>query len=332
MDGPRLRRPLRLVLFGDGLWAALTLDRLIEGPHAVAGVVLRQRPSDETLEQAASRHGIPILQPSRVNTEEFVTRLRAMAPDLIVSVAYDQILGPGVRQAAAMGAVNVHAGRLPAYRGRNVLNWALINGEREIGLTAHVMDDGIDTGDILLQRTLPVGWDDGYGDVLGRVQLEVPDLVAETVALFEAGSPSARPQPAVGTYCPGRLAGDEWIDWEETSLSLYNKVRALTDPGPGARTLAGADEVVVWRAGYDPAWPRYIATPGAVVGRGTDGALVKTGDSVLLLREVQVGPRPRGVPRWPLGTRLGVNRLETLHSLARRVAALEQELARRAAS
>jgi methionyl-tRNA formyltransferase len=104
--------------------------------------------------------------------------------------------------------------------------------------------------------------------------------------------------------------GDEWLDWGDTSRALHNKVRAITRPGPGARTMLDGREVIIWRAHYEPSWPSYIATPGQVVGRCTreeGGVVVKTGDSTLWVREAQIAGEPSGSPTWPIGTRLGVN-------------------------
>jgi methionyl-tRNA formyltransferase len=110
---------------------------------------------------------------------------------------------------------------------------------------------------------------------------------------------------ANATYFGGRGDGDEWLDWSDTSRNLHNKVRGIARPGPGARTTVDGQSVVIWSAFYEPAWPAYLATPGQVVGRRHDGALVKTGDSVLLIREIQVGSAPPSAPRWKIGTRLG---------------------------
>ena len=110
------------------------------------------------------------------------------------------------------------------------------------------------------------------------------------------------------------------MDWSDTSLSIYNKVRAIARPGPGARTLLGDQTVIIWRAFYDPLWPKYVAIPGEVVGscRGV-GLLVKTGDSTILVQEVQVGDNAAGRPRWRIVTRLGINLLDYLHRIEARV-------------
>ncbi len=318
---------MRTVMFGDGGWASRTLLRLRETGHDTAAVVLRVRPSDDTLEAAAHACGIPVLQPRDVNAPEFVARMRDLGADVHLSIAYNQIFRTAIRDTAAW-FLNVHAGKLPRYRGRNVINWALINGEPEIGITVHLVDDGIDTGAILLQRSVPITPTATYGEVLEHIHAAIPDLVVESFAKITRGDAAPRPQfHENATYCPGRAAGDEWLDWTDTSCALHNKIRALTHPGPGARTLLDRDEITIWRATYDPYWPRYVATPGAVVGRQADGVLVKTRDSTILLQEVQVNGGPPHVPRWPMGTRLGFDVLHTLHSLMRRVDELERALA-----
>lgn len=298
---------MRIVLFADGDWAVNSLARLLDSGHSVEAVVLRLSPSGAALEKAALQRGIPLFQPARVNDPAFTSQLRQLRPDLGISIAYNQIFKPSVYDFLPLGLVNFHAGKLPFYRGRNVVNWAILNGETEIGLSSHFIDEGIDTGRIIRQITLPIGWTDGYGDVLEKVVRAFPDFVAETLRTVVSGTVEARTQSLEeGTYFPGRDSRDEWLDWNDTSFNLHNKIRAITRPGPGARTLLGEDEIRIWRAHYDPAWPKYLATPGAVVGRNTDGVRVKTGDSLLLIQEIQLpGSEPQR-PAWMLGTRLGV--------------------------
>jgi methionyl-tRNA formyltransferase len=309
---------LRLVLLGDGEWAARSLERLQATPHDVIAVLQRVRPTDSSLADAARRFGIPVHAPARVNAPEVGRMLATFAPGLLVSIAYDQILGAPARTAARHGALNFHAGKLPHYRGRNVINWALINGETEIGITAHFMDDGIDTGDILLQRTLPLTWTDTYGSVLGRVVAALPDLVVAGVDLVASGRFDVHSQRELpGSYFGARREGDEWLDWSDGSAALHNKIRAITHPGPGARTIAGGVPVIIWRAFADPAAPHYRAIPGQVVGRGAGGgALVKTGDSTLLVEEVQLEGAAPAAPSWPVGTRLGVDPVAVAHAAA----------------
>jgi methionyl-tRNA formyltransferase len=325
---------MRLLFFGDGAWAADSLRRIARRPWPVAAVVLRRGPSDDSLAKAARELGLPTLQPGNVNSPEFLEIVRSFAPELNVSVSYDQIVRRPLLDSAPRGFVNFHAGKLPLYRGRNVVNWALINGETEIGITGHYMDEGIDTGDIVLQRTLPIGWTDGYGDVLDRVVAAFPELVESTLGLIAENAAVPRRQAHLpGTYFGMRKEGDEWLDWSDTSRALHNKVRAITRPGPGARTRIGDERVIVWKAHWDPAWPLYRATPGEVVGRRGDGVIVKTGDSTLLVREAAApaAGRPPGVPAWPVGTRLGSGP-DDVAELRRRIRILEERLGTRRTS
>ena len=312
MDRPGLS-PLRIALLGDGQWAALSLHALRDGGYDLSGVVLRERPSDDSLAEAAGELELPLFRPRRSDGDGLAAWIGSSRPDLLVSVAFDQILRAPVRALARLGALNFHAGKLPFYRGRNVINWAIINGEEEIGVTGHWMDDGIDTGDIVLQRTLPIGWTDTYGDVLHRVTAAIPALVVDTVALVADGRGAGRSQRELpGTYCGGRGPGDEWFEWSATSEYLHNFIRGITRPGPGARTSLHGEEIIIWAAFFDRAWPRYLGNPGQVVGRSAEGVLVKTGDSTLLVTEVESEAGGRCVPAWPIGTRLDVDR----HSVA----------------
>lgn len=304
---------LRVVLLGDGPWAARTLEQLQPTLHVVAAVVLRARPSDQSLADAAERLGIPVLQPDRINDHASITAIAALRPDVLLSIAYDQILGAAALGSARVEAINVHAGMLPRYRGRNVINWAIVNGETELGITVHIMDSGIDTGDILLQRRVPIGWTDTYGDVLSRAVAAIPELASDALDALAGGDPPRTPQQSSeATYFGGRGPGDEWLDWSQGSATLHNKIRAIAAPGPGARTSLDGHDVVVWQAFFDPAWPRYIATPGQVVGRSSAGATVKTGDSTLLVQRIAAAGEEPKVPDWPVGTRLDENPLRAL--------------------
>src|SRR5258705_12341324 len=220
--------PMRILLFGDGAWATRSLVRLHQAERwEGVGIVLRVEPSDATLASTARDLSIPIFRPEKINAPEFVEQVRVLAPDLNLSISYNQILGRPMLETAPLGFVNFHAGKLPFYRGRNVINWALINAQKEWALTAHFGDEGIDTGDIILQHTLPISWTDTYGDVLGRLVDYFPTFVSQTVERLGTGDYERRVQDvAQGTYFAGRDAGVEWIHLRDSSFKLHNKVRA----------------------------------------------------------------------------------------------------------
>lgn len=298
---------MRVLLFGDGGWATRSLERLLDAGHEVGGVILRRRPTGPSLEEQARKHSLEVRTPIDVNDPAFVTWVAEQGADLAISVSYDQILRASLLAAPAGGFINCHAGALPRYRGRSVINWAIINGEEEIGLTVHHVDEGIDTGDVILQRMLPVAWDDTYATVLARAEEALPALLAQAVEGLASGTATRTPQDhAAATYFPARRSGDGWLDWRDSSADVYNKIRGLSRPGPGARTLLGGDEWVVQSAEYELSWPRYRSLPGEVVGVVPgQGVRVKTGDSTVLLRRVAPAGGEERVPSWPIGTRLG---------------------------
>lgn len=318
----------RIALFGDGPWAARSLERLAAEGYPIVGLIERVHPSDTSTSDVSRRLGVPVLRPAKAGAPEFVARFAELGAELGLSISYNQILRRALLDVPRLGVLNFHAGMLPRYRGRNVINWAIINGEEEIGITAHLVDEGIDTGAIVLQRALPIGWTDTYGDVLRRVVDAFPALVADAVRLVASGEAKPVPQDeSAATYFGGREEGDEWLDWSAPSRELHNKVRAIAHPGPGARTLVGDRLVTIWRAYYDPAWPRYTATAGQVVGRAANGAaIVKTGDSTIRVEEVQYEGEESGAPRWRIGTRLGDDPARALRALRSELAALEKSL------
>ena len=319
---------MRILFFGDGLWALDSTKRLLDDGHTLLGLILRTNPSDSCLEEVATEFSIPILQPVKVNANEFISAVSRLKPDLILSLSYNQILKKPLLDIPVFGAVNFHAGKLPYYRGRNVINWAILNGEEEIGITSHYMDEGIDTGSIILQRSIPISWTDTYKTVLNSVIKNMPDLASRTVSLIsdEKVSPLIQ-EPGSGTYYGGREEGDEWLDWTDSSKNLHNKIRAISKPGPGARTLLGTNPIVIWKAHYDLSWSKYKAIPGQVVGRiPGQGVMIKTGDSMLLVSDIGgLGDKSR-IPSWPIGTRLGFDRDKMLVSLLTKISDIENQL------
>jgi len=319
---------MRIIIVGDGLWAAKSLNALVEEGFIVVAVVERQIPSDSYLRDRATILDIPVYRLRDINSVDSVEKLGNLQPDLIVSIAYDQIFrGPALR-VAKTGTINLHAGLLPAYRGRNVINWAIINGEKEVGLTSHFINEGIDSGDLLIQNTLPIGWRDDYNTMLKKVQEALPKLAVETCSSIVNNAYARVPQPEDrATYMPGREEGDEWIDWSDKSINIYNKIRGITRPGPGAVSIHNGKRVTILRAEYELDWPDYAATPGVVVGRNRGKWVnVKTGDSVIRVHEIEDIEGNIRPPTWSMGTRLGYSVSSKLNDLDRRVKTLESLL------
>ena len=191
---------MRCVLWGDGQWAAEVLDLLRARGHEVAGVVIKRAPSNAALQDAAAARGIDVMQPDDANAPETVAWVKARTPDLNVAVFYDQVIRRPLLESALLGFTNVHPGKLPWYRGRSSVHWAIINNESELGVTVHLMDEGVDTGPILAQRTLPILWADTYGSMMTKIRAVVPSLVMEAVDGLARRDLHPVPQPPLGSY------------------------------------------------------------------------------------------------------------------------------------
>jgi methionyl-tRNA formyltransferase len=188
------------------------------------------------------------------------------------------------------GIINCHAGKLPFYRGRNVLNWVLINDEKEFGVTVHFVDEGIDTGDIILQKTFPVTDDDTYETLLSTSYSACADILYESLIRIAENNYKRTIQSAIhpiGFYCGKRVRGDEIINWNDTSRGVFNFIRAISKPGPIARTNNGDKEIAINRATYIENVPSYKGSVGQVLGKSEHGFLVKTKDSFIGILEVK---------------------------------------------
>ncbi len=296
---------ITLGYFADGPWSHRALELIAADPRfKVLFIVPRFDTRDPVLAAWAAKLGVPFLPIEKVNAPGAIAELRKFGAQLFVSMSFNQILKRPVLDAAPMGFINCHAGALPFYRGRNILNWALINDEQSFGITVHYIDEGIDTGDILVQRLLPIDDADTYATVLKRAITNCADVLHEALVGLEAGTLQARAQTEihpVGSYFGRRRPGDEWIDWTWPSRRIFNFVRAITHPGPCAMTRLDGKTVKIVAAGMIPDAPAYICTPGEIVGVMPQGVAVKTGDSTIFVSAWDGDGEP--APRLKIGQR-----------------------------
>lgn len=299
-----------LAFFGDGPWASIALERLLsQRPHFdVRFVTPRYSKQDPELKRISERFNIPFLPVRDVNDAEFVASIEKEKLDIIVSMSFNQIFRSPVLNSTNQGIVNCHAGALPRYRGRNILNWVLINGEHEFGITVHHVDEGIDTGDIILQENFALGPDATYSDLLATAHRECPRLLINALDKLHDGTAERTPQLTLGNgfYCGMRREGDEWIDWNWPSRRIYDFVRGITAPAPGARFEIGKTEYICFTAKLLPDSPNFIGTEGEIIGIAPEGVVVKSGDNSIMLCECALGtePQTRFKPTWKIGTRL----------------------------
>ena len=288
---------IKIGFFGDGPWAHEALRKLIsESAIEILFVCVRFDTPDTFLLQLAEHHKIPTHTLPNVNSEASLTLLSRYKADLFVSMSFNQIFRKGILNLPPLGIINCHAGKLPFYRGRNIINWALINGEREFGITVHQVDSGIDTGDILVQRTYPIDLQDDYGSLLRVAYIECAPLLAEAITQIRLGTSKPIPQNQiclVGTYFPMRIPGDEFIDWNQSSRDIYNFIRALAFPGPLAQSYLNNQIVKFKHAELVTEPPIFKGIPGSIIGVKANELQVKTSDSLILIKDYEANEKPR---------------------------------------
>lgn len=304
---------IKIGYFGDGPWASLALSHIAKNTEkfSVAFITPRFDTQDPELKSWAEELNVPFLPHANVNDPAFIQKIKSFDCDLLISMSFNQILKQDILEIAPLGFINCHAGALPFYRGRNPLNWALINGEKEFGVTVHYVDEGIDTGDIIVQNMVPIESNDGYGDLLQKAHTACATTLLqalENIANDEVARKKQTDIHPVGFYCGRRREGDEEIDWSFTSEELHNFIRGITLPGPGARTGSKKGEVAFLQSRLITNAPKYIAKPGEVVGKNEQGILVKTVDTTLLITKCALvdkhGRLQEAIkPDWPIGAR-----------------------------
>ncbi len=247
-----------------------------------------------SVRQLAVDHGIPYLT-SDISDPENVERLREIAPDFIFSFYYRNMISQAVLDIPPAGALNLHGSYLPRYRGRVPVNWAIINGETESGATLHYMTAKPDAGDIVDQEKVAIAFSDTAHDLFVKVSDAAVAVLSRAWPLLRDGLAARTPMDlSAGNYCRGRKAEDGVIDWNRSAVEIYNLIRGVTRPYPGAFTFLNGEKIIIWSA-----WPQEgTAQPGVVVATGP--LLVGTGQGLLEIRECQPT-----MPAISLSDRLG---------------------------
>jgi methionyl-tRNA formyltransferase len=285
--------PLRIVFMGTPDFAVASLAALLEGPDQVVAVVTQpDRPKGRGKKLApppvkilAEGRGIPVLQPTKIRTEAFRDELAAFAPDLVVVAAYGRILPASLLALAPMGCINVHGSLLPQHRGAAPIQWAVINGDKEVGVTIIQMDEGMDTGDILLMKAIAADPEETAGSLFEKLADLGGKMLLEAVAGLKTGTLAATPQDhRLATLAPMLKKEDGVIDWTLTAKQIDCRIRGL-DPWPAASCKIGDLRLRLFS-------PEVIhkdstAAPGTLVLADREGLLIATGYNMLLIKEVQ---------------------------------------------
>ncbi len=280
---------IKIGYFADGPWSHQALEKLIlDSAISVEFICARYDKPDPFLKEQADIYGVDYITHPKINSDEFFQKMCEYDCDLFVSMSFNQIFRKRLIEHPRLKIINCHAGNLPFYRGRNILNWALINDEKEFGITVHYVDEGIDTGDILSQHLFPITDEDNYATLLERAYSGCAELLYETIKQLAAGNIVPKSQSDIhplGFYCTGRVEGDERLNWDQSSRDIFNFVRAICRPGPEARTFCKDVELKINRVELLPDAPVYKGIPGAVLDACSGGLLVKTADSYLKVVE-----------------------------------------------
>ena len=285
---------MRVVVMAYNDIGYVALDELLAlGADVRAVVTHRDDPRRElvwfrSVADRARRDGVPVMEPVSVNEPGVIRELAALEPDMILSFYFRELLKPEVLRLAPRGALNLHGSLLPRYRGRCPVNWVLIHGERETGVTLHHMEARPDAGDIVAQRAVPITDEDTALSLTHKLGDAARVLIRETYPRLVRGDAPRIPQDhSRATYFGGRGPADGRLLWGQTARQLADLVRAVTYPYPGAFSDCRGRRLVVWHA--QALGREGDARPGAVIGFAADGSpLIATGDGALALRHVQL--------------------------------------------
>ncbi|MGW6740826.1 methionyl-tRNA formyltransferase [Streptomyces sp. NPDC055025] len=274
---------MRVVMFGYQTWGHRTLQALLDSEHEVVLVVTHPKSDhvyekiwDDSVAELAEKHGVPVLLRNRPDDEELLRTLREAAPDIIVANNWRTWLPPEIFDLPPHGTLNVHDSLLPAYAGFSPLIWALINGEPEVGVTAHRMDAELDAGDVVFQRSVPVGATDTATDLFHRTVDLIGPIVTDSLDAIASGTARWVPQDrSRASFFHKRSIEDSRIDWSWPAEDLERLIRAQSDPYPNAFTHHRGRRIRIVSAALSQA--RYGGTPGRIFIREGDGVVIVAG-------------------------------------------------------
>lgn len=309
---------MRLVFMGTPDFAVPSLRALVNVGHEVVAVYTQpDRPAgrgkqikSSPVKIVAEEFGLPVFQPAKIKTMDVIAQLQSLQPECIVVVAYGQILPGAILGLPKYGCINVHASLLPHYRGAAPIHWAIMKGETTTGVTTMLMDEGLDTGDMLLKREYKIVGEATTGEVHDVLAAAGGELIVETLSAVEAGELVPVAQAGASSYASLLSRETERIDWTHSDHDIHNQIRGL-NPWPGAFTLFRGENIKIWRSTVlidkedtSGRIGRERVQPGTIIQTTEQGIKVQTGAGVLLIREVQpAGKRTMPARDFFLGRR-----------------------------
>lgn len=307
---------MNIIYMGTPDFALPCLKTLINSKHKIIGVFTQpDRPSGRgqkirmsPVKEKALKYKIPVFQPKTLREAGTIEAIRDLRPDLIVVVAYGQVLPKAILGIPKHGCINVHASLLPKYRGAGPINWAIMNGEKKTGITTMLMDEGLDTGDILLKEEIEIGKDETAGQLHNRLMELGARVLAKTMDLLEKDG--IRPVPQnhkEASYAPMLTKELGKIDWTRPAEEIKNLIRG-TNPWPSSYTSYNGQDMKIWKAsiveGEDG------SKPGTILRVGRDNIRVATGKNILSIEEIQFsGKRRMSVEQYLIGNNIEANKI-----------------------
>lgn len=328
---------MRVVFIGSTKRGYLTLKALLESGADVVGVVSLTQHAHETeryeqaIDELAAEYSVPVVATQWMKDRDYTALLtQEWQADMAFIVGCRVLIPRKVYEAPRLGSLAVHDSLLPEYRGFAPLNWAILNGEKHTGVTLFYLSEVMDEGDIVMQQSVPIGPDETAPQVYEKVCQATVDVVLDGHARLLAGeAPRISQTPGSGSYTCSRTPLDGCIDWQRSTLEIYNLVRALTQPYPGAYTYYKGCKLLVWAAEPAPQVNYIGRIPGRVVGfSASEGWVdVLTGDGVLRLVSVQLeGEEPVSPGKLIKSVRvsLGLHPMELMERIRQLEARLEK--------
>lgn len=291
---------LRVVFMGTPDFAVACLDMLVAEKYDVLAVVTQpdrpkgrgQKLGQSPVKEAALAYGLPVLQPSKVKEVEFQAQLSSLKPDLIIVVAFGQLLPKVLLDLPPLGCVNVHASLLPYYRGAAPIHWAIINGEQVTGVTTMYMDVGMDTGDMILKAEVPIAEDATTGVIHDQLKEKGASVLCDTIELIaKQQAPRIVQNHEYATHASMLNRELEGIKWQKSAVSIHNLVRGL-NPWPGSYCSHQDKTLKTWQTRVHES-TSLGGQPGRISKITPEGFIVETGQGTLEVLEVQPANKRR---------------------------------------
>lgn len=299
---------MSIIFFGTPEFAVPSLKTLLAEAEDVCLVVTQpdrasgrgHRLSPQPVKAAALGAGLNIIQPESLRGKDVAETISALSPEFIVVVAYGKVLPTPVLTIPRKGCINVHASLLPKYRGAAPIQWSIINGDEKTGVTTMLMDEGLDTGSILLREETIIKDDDTSETLGNRLSRTGSSLLIKTIKGIRDGSVNPQPQAGESSYAPVIKKKDGLIDWSKSAMDIFNFVRGM-QPWPGAYCYINSELVKLIKTGHIEG----TAMPGVIVKSGSEGLIIGTGKGLLSVIELQPsGKRPMPAAAFIQGRRL----------------------------